>query len=415
MRLRFILTICLALSYGIVCAQGAEFEELRAEFYEVVPEVQPEIQFDSLNWKRRSDEVQQLLGAPKLDFEKVGYQIGSLEALTKSLNAVPKSFDATTAAVEPDVSFGSTTLHWSQGKLELRPDAGGAGSEIKQLQYQPAPHPSVGSGLGSGLQTPEQVFAPPFDPALREYIVKPGHWYDILPGTLWQEYADWFHSGFLGWTERLELGGSFLEGNTNQEAFNTAAKFSRNTEFTATQINLGGNHAQSQMVTTANRWFADTTTDFKREGNWLYFVRSLHEYDQFTNLDYRGTASLGTGYRFFNEENQKLIVRYGPGVTQEVFHSPRLVRTSPDLFAEVETKWMIGPRVVFEEKATLHPNITNFGMLRVLNTTGFLIPLDNQKRWNLKVGFRYEYNGRPNLNRQPSDFATNLNIVYSRN
>ena len=52
--------------------------------------------------------------------------------------------------------------------------------------------------------------------------------------------------------------------------------------------------------------------------------------------------------------------------------------------------------------------------LGLLALTSFLVPLDTLKRWNLKFGFRYEYNGIPNINRRPADFATTLNIVYSR-
>lgn len=412
MRLHLTLTICLSLSLWLGCAQASEFEELISE----APAVIPDLESDPLEWKHRSDAVKQILAPSHPDFEKVGYRIGTLDALTESLNSPNARLESPASLIparDPESGFGSETLNWSRASEETQAHPSASANEIEQLEYQSDPVRVEDPSLEGEIRTPDQIFDVPIDPLIREYkdlpIIE-----DELPKTLWREYADWFHSGFISWTERLELGGSFLEGNTNQEAFNTAAKFSRDSKFTSTQINIGGNHAQSKMQTTANRWFADNTTDFKREGNWLYFVRSLHEYDQFTNLDYRGTASFGTGYRFFNEENRKLIVRYGPGVTQEVFHSPRVVRTSPDLFAEVETKWLIGPRVVFEERATVHPNITNFGMLRVLNTTGFLIPLDDQKRWNLKVGFRYEYNGRPNVNRQPSDFATNVNIVYSR-
>lgn len=402
---------------------SADFESLDAGPDSVVPN---EWDTDPQSWSQRGRIVRQVLEPAKYDFESVGYKLGSVNAVAETFAAPESVWDDISSAGEfgarhPDAGFGNLTLNWVHHQSLEDVDVAEAlhdATVIEQLQYRQfgSSDESSPSLLGPYLLSPEEVFSGPVDPTIREYQSAPVE--PVLPPpeikTVWREYADWIKGGFLTWTERLELGGTFLEGNTNQEAFNTAARFSRDTELITTQINIGGNHAQSRNTVTQNRWYGDTTSDFKRSGKWLYFIRTLHEYDQFTNLDYRGTASFGMGYRFFNEEYRKLIVRYGPGVTQEVFHSPRVVRTSPDMFAEFEMKWPLGPRVIFEEKATLHPNITNFEMLRVLNTTGFLIPLDDQKRWNLKVGFRYEYNGRPNGDRLHNDFATNVNIVYSR-
>ena len=307
------------------------------------------------------------------------------------------------------VGFGEETLQWSwrgAGTIEV-PLA-----DIEKIDYQAE---AEDDGPYLMLMTPGQVFAPPPDhipldvpPSTPPPVPKP------LLQTLWSEYTDWFQHGFDTWTERLELGGSFLEGNTNQEAFNTAFKFSRETDWIKTQINMGGQYAQSKSTLTANRWFGDTTTDFKRKDKWITFIRTLHEFDEFANLDYRGTGSLGVGYRFIDADPRQLIVRAGPGITQEIFHTPRVLRTTPDLFTELECKFPLGPRVVFEEKITVHPSINDWKLVRILNTSGFLIPLDSFKRWNLKFGFRFEHNGMPNINRRPSDFSTTVNIVYTR-
>lgn len=308
------------------------------------------------------------------------------------------------------IGFGEGLLRWNwrdAGIIEVPFD------EIEKVDYAPEPESSGADVASLVLMSPGQVFAPPADHTPLDIPVPPPPEPPFLQ-TLWVEYSDWFQHGFDTWTERLELGGSFLKGNTDQEAFNTAAKFTRETDWTKTQINLGGQYAQSKGGLTANRWFGDTTTDFKRTGKWINFIRTLHEFDEFANLDYRGTGSLGIGYRFIDADPRQLTVRAGPGVTMEVFHSPRVLRTTPDLFTELEAKWPIGERVIFEEKATVHPSINNWELVRILNTSSFLIPLDSQKRWNLKFGFRYEYNGVPNINRRPSDFATTVNIVYSR-
>lgn len=308
------------------------------------------------------------------------------------------------------IGFGEGVLKWKwrdHEQIEVPFD------EIEKVDYSPDPAHHEDEFGNLVLLPPGQVFAPPADHVPLDLPPPPPPKPPLL-ATLWHEYNDWFQHGFGSWTERLEVGGTFLEGNTNQDAFNTAAKFSHETDWTKTVINLGGQYAQSKSVMTANRWFGDTTTDFKRKDNWLTFIRTLHEFDEFANLDYRGTFSAGAGYKFVNTDTKQFILRAGPGFTQEVFHNPRTLRSTPDLFTELEAKWPLGERVVFEEKITTHPSIVNWELVRILNTTNFLIPLDSHKRWNLKVGFRYEYNGIPNINRRPSDFATTLNIVYTK-
>ena len=310
------------------------------------------------------------------------------------------------------VGFGDETLQWSwRGEERIEVPL----SVIERIDFEPDPDAPAGDGPSLLLMTPGQVFTPPPDHIpLNVPLSEPAPPQQSLLKTLWSEYFDWFQNGFDTWTERLELGGSFLEGNTNQEAFNTAAKFSRETDWLKTQINFTGQYAQSKEVLTANRWTADTTTDFKRKDKWITFVRTLHEFDEFANLDYRGTGSIGVGYRFIDVDPRQLTVRAGPGVTQEVFHTPRVLRTTPDLFTELECKWPIGERIIFEEKATVHPSVNDWKLVRILNTSSFLIPLDSYKRWNLKFGFRFEHNGMPNINRKPSDFSTTINIVYAR-
>ena len=310
------------------------------------------------------------------------------------------------------VGFGDETLQWSwRGTETIEVPL----SEIERVDYQSDPDGTEDDIPHLMLLTPGQVFAPPPDHIpLHVPPPEPPPIPQTLLETLWFEYFDWLQNGFDTWTERLELGGSFLEGNTNQEAFNTAAKFTHETDWLKTQINMGGQYAKSKSVLTANRWFADTTTDFKRKDKWITFIRTLHEFDEFANLDYRGTGSFGVGYRFVDTDPRLLVVRAGPGVTQEVFHTPRVLRTTPDLFTEVESKWPLGERIIFEEKATVHPSVNDWKLVRILNTSSLLIPLDSYKRWNLKFGFRFEHNGQPNINRKPSDYSTTINIVYSR-
>jgi putative salt-induced outer membrane protein YdiY len=227
---------------------------------------------------------------------------------------------------------------------------------------------------------------------------------------LWNDFSD----GFLEWTSRISLGARSLSGNSKQNFIDFAADFEKKEETRATQINLQGQFGESENKVVANRWFANSTTDFYRGDQWLLFAKLMDQYDQLQNLDYRGTFSAGVGYRFFFEESRRFIVRLGPGVTTEFFHNPSDNRTTPDIFSEVEIRLPIWDRLKWEQKTTVFPSLSELAVARAQSQTSFLYAFDEKERWSLKVGFQYQYISEPNPGRLPNDFTTNLSIVYLR-
>lgn len=230
----------------------------------------------------------------------------------------------------------------------------------------------------------------------------------------WDEFYDWTCETFETWTQRLELGARILRGNSEEEYVNLGGKFQHETERRLTQIDFSGQYGRNRGVIASNRWIMNSNTDFNREGNWIVYVVTKNEYDEFENLDYRGTLSSGLGYKFINEPNRRLITRVGPGVTYEKFIHPGNERTTPDLFTELESLWPVGPSASYEHRTTAHPSIDDFGLIRIVSSHGVLYTLDEKGRWKFKVDFRYEYNSQPNPGRLRSDYTTNFSIVYSR-
>ncbi|GAB4159024.1 MAG: hypothetical protein Tsb009_36300 [Planctomycetaceae bacterium] len=226
-----------------------------------------------------------------------------------------------------------------------------------------------------------------------------------------------FHAtaeGFSSWTKRLELGARFLDGNSDEDFITAGGKFERIHKNSVGQLDFSGQYGRSDGDVTANRWNGNFTYDYGRKGNWIVFATLKNEYDEFENLDYRGTYSSGIGYRFYNEEDRRLIVRVGPGVTYELFRDPDHTRTTPDGFAELEINWPLGSRSSYEAKTTVNPSLNDISVVRLISNNGVLIKLDTDGRWKLKLGFRYEYNSDPNENRLPSDFTSSVRIVYTR-
>lgn len=216
------------------------------------------------------------------------------------------------------------------------------------------------------------------------------------------------------WTKRMEIGGTFLAGNTQRDYVTTALQLEKSDDNNRFLFEIGGRWGQSNGVRDANRWYGNATLDLVRKTNWIVFITNKNTYDEFENLDWRGNISSGLGYRFINEKDKRLIFRLGPGGTHEVYNSPRLVRTTLDVFAELEFHWPLSDHAKFEHKQTWTPSVNNVKVTRLTTETGILFKLDNKDRWNLRLGLLQIYNSVPNAGRKKNDFTGTVSLVYTR-
>ncbi len=216
------------------------------------------------------------------------------------------------------------------------------------------------------------------------------------------------------WTRRVELGGRYLEGNSQQESVNISARLEKNTDRYFQQHNLGGQYGKSTDVLISNRWFVNSTFDFKRTDNWVVFIKTKMETDELQRLRHRNSLSSGFGYRFFMEPKKRLICRIGPGVTHENFRNPDLKRTTPDMFGEYEFHWPLTDWIQYEHKTTLSPSLSDISVFRSTSNYGVLFQLDDDSEWSFKMGLRHDYNARPNDDRKRNDYITTVQLVYTR-
>lgn len=262
---------------------------------------------------------------------------------------------------------------------------------------------------------------PPPPPAVTESTPAaapvPEPWIQQLP--LAKEVADWSNQlgGFaVKWTRRIQIGGTFADGNTQTDLLTVATELEQNTPTQARQFDGGGQWARNKSKQTSNRWFLNSNFDWPwdDDSKWITFLTSKNEYDALQNLDYRGTVSAGVGYRFYFESNRRLITRFGPAYTVEFFHSPFNFRETPDMFGEFEARWPVLKRMSLEQKMRVQPSMLDFELIRVFSTTGLMMDLDEKERWKLRLGFQYTYNSQPNNGREPSDYLTTMSLVYTR-
>lgn len=218
------------------------------------------------------------------------------------------------------------------------------------------------------------------------------------------------------WTKRVELGGTWVDGNSETSDAYIGGSFERQFQQVFHNLEWNGRHATAGSNVTQSRWQFNGTTDFSKneKGKWILFTTHRHLFDEFADVNYRGTYASGLGYRFINEKEKRLIVRLGPGATVEKFDPPISWRTTPDLFSEAEAKWPVFDRTLLEYKSTFTPSLNDVGVFRMTSTYGVLVKLDQNENWAMRVGLRHDHNSLPNPGKKQDDFTTTFSVVYMR-
>lgn len=216
-------------------------------------------------------------------------------------------------------------------------------------------------------------------------------------------------------TRRIEFGARFLDGNSDNDFLDASGRFEKATGPWISELEFSGQYVQKDGDATSNRWTANSTIDYDNslDERWIAFVTNKNEYDEFENLDYRGTYSTGIGYRFFNEGHRRLVARLGPAVTVELFRDPDNVRTTPDAFGEIEFFWPLAEWFHYEAKSNIRLSLEDPEVFRIVSRYGMIMQLDERGRWSLKLGLRYEYNSKPNPGRLRSDYTSSILVIYT--
>lgn len=218
------------------------------------------------------------------------------------------------------------------------------------------------------------------------------------------------------WAGRAEVGLTGKSGNTERIDARALVSTTRTGPRDRLILTLRGAYSESEGTRSQNEVVG--TQVYERDVNKRLFVyeKLELEYDEFENLDLRGTLTGGLGYFLLRSDRQDLKIRGGLAYQHEDFSNG--VSTSSDAFlAEAGydyrldvNKWF---RYVSRFSYYFEPADLNEWRFDAENAAE--IPLSQKTGWKLKFGVRNEYDNTPQPGIEELDTTYYASLVYNWN
>jgi len=219
-------------------------------------------------------------------------------------------------------------------------------------------------------------------------------------------------SGPPPWDIRLELGINGSSGNTDNQNIRFATMATRETEIGKTDLSMIYRYAEEDSNKTEDNFFARARQSwkFKNSPRWSYYVEGTYESDEFQDWTDRMTVIGGLGYRFIDEEDEKLDGRVGIGGTQRWGSDDDTWDTNLQVAADYSKK--INDRVAFTASAEYLPMIDDLADARLRGVAAMEIKLNKDGNWLMKLGVEDKYDSTPG-DAKHNDFYYGISLVMA--
>jgi hypothetical protein len=214
---------------------------------------------------------------------------------------------------------------------------------------------------------------------------------------------------------RLEVGGNLKDGTARSWTGIFKSRWLRDEKWIYSRADFSARYTSVSSKRSENELIGTELLDLKSQNSpWVVFSKSYAEHDEIEKLAFRGTFALGPGYRWLDrKEFAVLVTRVGPAATYENFYDPKRSELKPEMVAEVEMRFVFG-RATYEQLLTTYTNLQDADRFRSSAITDLLIPLDADRHWNWKTGFRHTYNGQPNAGVNHTEYEGTFSLVFVR-
>lgn len=215
------------------------------------------------------------------------------------------------------------------------------------------------------------------------------------------------------WSGRLLLGISGSSGNDDSRDISVGIEATRESRDGRLYLELYVDRGREDGELTTAETMGTARLEHNFSERFFVFGQTQIESDEFGNVDFRSTTTIGPGYYFILAEHQKLKGRLGIGYeyvqpeTDEGRVSEAIVTLGYDYMIDL---W---PGVMFKHELTYIPRMSEQPLdnYRVDATAGLEAALGEDTGWSLLAQYRLEYDSAPEPGLEGVDTSYLLNLV----
>lgn len=221
------------------------------------------------------------------------------------------------------------------------------------------------------------------------------------------------------WTATIEGGIIATEGNSDTLNGNARFELLRKTSLDLLKFYATASYGEQNDIRNRSEYIAGARYESSfphRWKNWggpyFWFARTEAEYDEFENLDFRGTIAAGLGHYWLQKKHHEFTTRVGAGYRHQSF-ADNTTTDDPILDAGFDYRYDVAKWASFTHATTYSPSLENFSEYRLVLDTALTFPIANTDVWKFKMGVKNEYNSDPRPGFEELDNTYYANIVLT--
>lgn len=212
------------------------------------------------------------------------------------------------------------------------------------------------------------------------------------------------------WDGTMEFGGNGTTGNTKTSRVFASVELERDTRFGELEIDLDYVRSKANNVVNKHHTLFDVGHQWLKGRNSLSWFAELGlEYDEFRPFDLRLTANGGIQKLFVDNDTTQLSWKFGAGISQEIGALEDAI--VPEAVFGLILEKQLTSRQRLEADVDYFPDWSNFTEFRIEAEASWVIVLDEQHGWSLKLAALDRYDSTPGDNK-PNDFTYSLVLLW---
>ena len=196
------------------------------------------------------------------------------------------------------------------------------------------------------------------------------------------------------WSGSFDFGLTGSSGNTDEGALHSELKLRRKDDAGTFDARLQLDREETDGSVTADRRFAESRYTWEvPDSPWGPFAQGSWEDDRFKDFDDRYSVGGGAAYTHRDDEQMRLVSRYGLGVVTTSGGDED--GTSPEAILGLDFERQLDERKRFTSLVELLPDLSELGEYRARLDAALEWDVDDQQLWRMKLGASANHDSTP--------------------